>query len=263
MSSPGYLKLAGSSAKPCLLIEASGLAPTEREALRNLGLLGADHGLRSRLDAALREPFGSAALRRMASAIDPSFASGTSSDQALCDAMIDAVHRGRIIVLPDGSASSSNEHGMILRVTRPAGAGSESQDVSGWSYQDRTAALISMTPKHLPAALAQELLALIAGAILLRLAAVLAAWAASHLVGIGFVIDVIGALGRGHRDFFNPSTGDRIRFDPARPGAQGHAGRDHYHQSNPARAGSRYDYLDRNGNPVVRGSDASHLYPGE
>lgn len=65
----------------------------------------------------------------------------------------------------------------------------------------------------------------------------------------------------GHREFSNEKTGEKIRFDKGNPTETGHEAHDHYHRYNP-NSKSRHDgYLDRYGNPVRRGSDASHLYP--
>jgi hypothetical protein len=48
------------------------------------------------------------------------------------------------------------------------------------------------------------------------------------------------------------------------PGANGHRGKDHYHQLNPnAGKGKANKYLDKTGKPVHDGSGPSHLYPGE
>ncbi|MDR2493463.1 MAG: HINT domain-containing protein, partial [Coriobacteriales bacterium] len=63
------------------------------------------------------------------------------------------------------------------------------------------------------------------------------------------------------REFFNPETGDRVRFDPAKPGARGFEGVDHYHQRNPNATGRGDLYLDRDGNPVPKGSRRSHIIP--
>ncbi len=69
------------------------------------------------------------------------------------------------------------------------------------------------------------------------------------------------AAAAGHRTFENPETGDVLRFDKGKPGRPGHAGNDHYHRENPSATGKVDAYLDRDGNPVPDGSDASHLYP--
>jgi hypothetical protein len=69
------------------------------------------------------------------------------------------------------------------------------------------------------------------------------------------------AAAAGHRTFENPETGDVLRFDKGKPGRPGHAGNDHYHRENPSPTGKVDAYLDRDGNPVPDGSDASHLYP--
>lgn len=69
------------------------------------------------------------------------------------------------------------------------------------------------------------------------------------------------AKAAGHRDFVNPETGDRVRFDKGKPGSPGHEGQDHYHRYNPGRTGKLDEYLDAQGKPCARGSDQSHLYP--
>jgi RHS repeat-associated protein len=69
------------------------------------------------------------------------------------------------------------------------------------------------------------------------------------------------AAAAGHQTFENPRTGDRVRFDKAKPGAPGHAGKDHYHRHNPDSTSNKDKYLDANGNPVPKGSDESHLQP--
>ena len=66
----------------------------------------------------------------------------------------------------------------------------------------------------------------------------------------------------GHRTFENPKTDEMIRFDQGRPGEPGFEGQDHYHRLNPNGTGNRDKYLDLNGNPVGRGSNPSHLFPG-
>jgi RHS repeat-associated protein len=69
------------------------------------------------------------------------------------------------------------------------------------------------------------------------------------------------AAENGHRTFDNEETGDKVRFDKGKPDAPGHEGKDHYHRPNPNATGKGDQYLDKNGNPVPRGSDPSHLYP--
>jgi hypothetical protein len=70
-----------------------------------------------------------------------------------------------------------------------------------------------------------------------------------------------GAAELGHRTFENPKTGEIVRFDKGRPGGPRFEGKDHYHRLNPNRTGKRDEYLDIHGNPVARGSDASHILP--
>lgn len=69
------------------------------------------------------------------------------------------------------------------------------------------------------------------------------------------------AAARGHRSFENPQTGEKIRFDKGEEGETGHAAKDHYHRENPRKTGKKDAYLDSEGIPVAKGSDASHIYP--
>lgn len=69
------------------------------------------------------------------------------------------------------------------------------------------------------------------------------------------------AVGKGHRTFRNPSTGDVVRFDQGIPGRHGFTGKDHYHVHNPVQSGRVDQYLSKSGNPVAYGSDASHIIP--
>jgi hypothetical protein len=69
------------------------------------------------------------------------------------------------------------------------------------------------------------------------------------------------AASAGHRTFENPETGDKVRFDQGKPGEPGHEGEDHYHRFNPDSTGKGDQYLDKDGKPVPKGSDASHLQP--
>jgi len=71
------------------------------------------------------------------------------------------------------------------------------------------------------------------------------------------------AAKRGHRTFENSDTGDKVRFDKGKSGANGYEGKDHYHRSNPGATGKKDQYLDKSGNPCARGCDASHLLPGD
>lgn len=69
------------------------------------------------------------------------------------------------------------------------------------------------------------------------------------------------AAEKGHRTFENQETGDKVRFDKGEPGKPGYEGKDHYHRYNPESTGKSDQYLDKDGNPVARGSDASHILP--
>ncbi|WP_232699993.1 hypothetical protein [Brevibacillus daliensis] len=64
------------------------------------------------------------------------------------------------------------------------------------------------------------------------------------------------------REYYDPKSGLRVRFDKKREGAPGFEGKDHYHIFNPNSTSNRDLYLDVNGNPVSKGSNASHILPG-
>ena len=64
---------------------------------------------------------------------------------------------------------------------------------------------------------------------------------------------------KGHETYQHPNTGDIIHVDRATPGAPGWRGQDHYHWENPDKTGKHDQYLDKNGNPVPKGSDKSHI----
>ncbi|MDM8520699.1 hypothetical protein QUF64_11660 [Anaerolineales bacterium HSG6] len=63
------------------------------------------------------------------------------------------------------------------------------------------------------------------------------------------------------REYYNPQTGIKVRFDPKTVGAPGFEGVDHYHIYNPNRTSRRDYYLDIRGNPVSKGSKESHILP--
>lgn len=54
----------------------------------------------------------------------------------------------------------------------------------------------------------------------------------------------------GHHTYKEPSTGLRIRYDEPTKGADGFAGKDHFHILNPNATGNKDMYLDKYGNPV-------------
>ncbi|AVF25879.1 hypothetical protein ERICIV_01722 [Paenibacillus larvae subsp. larvae] len=63
------------------------------------------------------------------------------------------------------------------------------------------------------------------------------------------------------REYLDPETGMKVRFDPGKQGANGFEGKDHYHIVNPNSTGKGDYYLDANGKPVPKGSKASHILP--
>lgn len=69
------------------------------------------------------------------------------------------------------------------------------------------------------------------------------------------------AANAGHHVYREPDTGLRVRYDVPKEGAHGFEGVDHYHILNPNANDQGDMYLDKNGNPVKRGSKASHILP--
>lgn len=61
------------------------------------------------------------------------------------------------------------------------------------------------------------------------------------------------------REYLDDATGLKVRFDAGKQGANGFEGVDHYHVYNPNSTGKMDYYLDINGNPVPKGSKASHI----
>ncbi len=62
------------------------------------------------------------------------------------------------------------------------------------------------------------------------------------------------------RNYQDPKTGLRIRFDPKKPNTTGFEAVDHYHIYNPNYTKKKIDYyFDIDGNPVGKGSDPSHI----
>ena len=63
------------------------------------------------------------------------------------------------------------------------------------------------------------------------------------------------------REYYDPATGRKVRFDKGKDGASGFEGVDHYHEYNPDTTGKGDYYLDLDGNPVPENSKPSHLLP--
>ena len=62
------------------------------------------------------------------------------------------------------------------------------------------------------------------------------------------------------REFFAPKSGLKIRFDKGVDRANGFEAVDHYHVMNPNNTSKTVDYyFDIDGNPVGKGSKASHI----
>ena len=66
-----------------------------------------------------------------------------------------------------------------------------------------------------------------------------------------------------YRNYKDDKTGLEVEFHPGKTGEKGWQGKDHYHVKNPNSNNKNNYYLDKNGNPCPRGSDRSHLSPGE
>ncbi len=62
-----------------------------------------------------------------------------------------------------------------------------------------------------------------------------------------------------YRRFKNKETGEEVQYDKGKPGEPGWEGKDHWHRFNPNSKNNRDLYLDKNGNPVRKGSDPSHI----
>ncbi len=65
----------------------------------------------------------------------------------------------------------------------------------------------------------------------------------------------------GHFKFVEKNTHLTIMFDKGVDGKPGWTGRDHYHIFNPKPTGRGDMYLDKDGNPVAKGSSKSHIEP--
>lgn len=65
----------------------------------------------------------------------------------------------------------------------------------------------------------------------------------------------------GSHTYQDSTTGLKIRYDEPTSGASGFAGKGHYHILNPNATSNKDMYLDKNGNPVAKGSKASHIMP--
>ena len=65
----------------------------------------------------------------------------------------------------------------------------------------------------------------------------------------------------GSHTYEDSNTGLRIRYDEPVTGASGFVGKDHYHILNPNAQSNKDRYLDKDGNPVPKGSKASHILP--
>jgi uncharacterized protein RhaS with RHS repeats len=64
-------------------------------------------------------------------------------------------------------------------------------------------------------------------------------------------------------DIRNPETGQLIEFHPGKAGETGWGGVDHYHVHNPNATSKGDHYLNNEGKPVPKGSDASHIKPNQ
>lgn len=69
------------------------------------------------------------------------------------------------------------------------------------------------------------------------------------------------AASAGTHTYEEDDTGLKITFDEKTPGAKGFKGKNHYHIHNPNATGDHDKYLDKDGNPVPKGSKKSHILP--
>lgn len=69
------------------------------------------------------------------------------------------------------------------------------------------------------------------------------------------------AKASGHLKLKEKSTGLTIGFDKGDPKANGFRKVDHYHIFNPNATSNKNLYLDKDGNPVGKGSSKSHIIP--
>jgi hypothetical protein len=83
--------------------------------------------------------------------------------------------------------------------------------------------------------------------------------ASPELLGEGWEETTHPNNNSGSKDFKNKKTGEEIRWDPGKEGKPGWEGKDHWHRYNPNSTGKKDLYLDRSGNAVSRGSEASHI----
>lgn len=65
----------------------------------------------------------------------------------------------------------------------------------------------------------------------------------------------------GHMKLREDKTGLIIIFDKKKPGESGFKAQNHYHIFNPNATGYDNYYLDKDGNPVPKRSDESHILP--
>ncbi|RZJ79156.1 MAG: hypothetical protein EOO20_27145, partial [Chryseobacterium sp.] len=72
--------------------------------------------------------------------------------------------------------------------------------------------------------------------------------------------DVTDPRSRGDRKIYeNKNTGEKVGYDPGRSGQPGWEGKNHWHRYNPFSKNKGDLYLDKNGNPVSKGSGPSHI----
>jgi hypothetical protein len=65
----------------------------------------------------------------------------------------------------------------------------------------------------------------------------------------------------GMRELQHPQSNLKVEHHPGTSGKPGQRANDHYHIHNPNATGKHDRYLDINGNPVAKGSKASHIEP--
>ena len=77
---------------------------------------------------------------------------------------------------------------------------------------------------------------------------------------VSFGINAFTAANTNSREFYNPKSGLKIRYDKGVNGENGFEAVDHYHVMNPNYTNKKVDYyLDIDGKPVGKGSKVSHI----
>lgn len=79
-------------------------------------------------------------------------------------------------------------------------------------------------------------------------------WIESDVLGLKLYVDAVQMI------IPDPAALGTLK-GPGKEGANGFEGMDHYHIYNPDSTGKMDYYIDKNGNPVPKGSKPSHIVP--